>query len=121
MDLQSLVELETRVWDALQRGDADDDRQLLAADFVGVYPSGFADRSDHAGQLANGPTIARFELHDARMVELGDDEALLCYRAEFQRRADGVPQATQSMFVSSLWSRRSGQWVNVFSQDTPAG
>jgi len=120
MNLQALIELETRVWGALRRGDAGDDTRLLAAEFVGVYPSGFADRSDHAGQLANGPTIAQFELHDARMVDLGDDDALLCYRADFQRLVAGVAQPSQSMYVSSLWSRRSGDWVNVFSQDTPA-
>jgi len=120
MDLQALIELETRVWDALRRGDAGDDTRLLSSDFVGVYPSGFADRSDHAGQLENGPTIAEFELRDARMVEVSDDEALLCYRADFGRLVAGVPQATQSMYVSSLWSRRSGEWVNIFSQDTPA-
>jgi hypothetical protein len=26
----------------------------------------------------------------------------------------------QSMYVSSLWCRRDGAWLNVFSQDTPA-
>src|SRR5215203_6055368 len=120
MDLQALIELETRVWDALRRGDAGDDTRLLAADFLGVYPSGFADRSDHAGQLQSGPTVAEFDLTQARMVEVGDDEVLLCYRAEFRRLVAGVPQASQSMYVSSLWSRRSEEWVNVFSQDTPA-
>src|SRR3954469_15207813 len=120
MDLQALIDLETRVWEALRRGDADDDTRLLAADFLGVYPSGFADRSDHVGQLGNGPTVAAFVLRDARMVTLSDDEALLCYRADFQRLVAGVPQASQSIYVSSLWSRRSGDWVNVFSQDTPA-
>jgi hypothetical protein len=49
MDLQALVELETMVWDALQRGDADADSRLLSDDFLGVYSSGFAGRSDHAG------------------------------------------------------------------------
>jgi len=121
MDLQAMVDLETRGWDALLRGDADADTRLLAPDFLGVYSSGFAGRSDHAGQLANGPTIADFELHDARTVEVSDDDVLLCYRAEYRRLVAGVPQPHESMYVSSLWSRRSGEWVNVFSQDTPAG
>ena len=25
------------------------------------------------------------------------------------------------MFVSSLWQRQGGAWINLFSQDTPAG
>ena len=121
MDLQALLELETMVWDALQRGDADADRRLLADDFLGVYSSGFADRADHAGQLAAGPTVASFELHEPRMLELGDDHVLLSYRADYQRLVDGVAQPGKSMYVTSLWSRRAGQWVNVFSQDTAAG
>jgi len=39
------VALESRVWDALVRGDADADADLLATDFLGVYATGFADRS----------------------------------------------------------------------------
>jgi hypothetical protein len=119
MDLDAFIALETRVWDALRRGDADEDTRLLAADFLGVYPSGFADRSEHAGQLANGPTVAEFDLHEARLTVLSDDDALLSYRADWQRaRTD--QRGRESTYISSLWSRRSGEWVNVFSQDTPA-
>jgi len=121
MDLQGLVDLETTVWDALVRGDVDADVRLLSADFLGVYSSGFAGRADHAGQLDGGPTIAAFELHDARTIRLSDEHMLLSYRAQYQRLVGGVAKPNESMYVTSLWSRRSGEWVNVFSQDTPAG
>lgn len=117
--LDTLVELETRVWEALRRGDAGEDERMLAADFVGLYPTGYADRSDHVGQLAEGPTVADYELHDTRLIVLGADDALLCYRAVYRRLVGGRPGRSGSMWVSSLWSRRVGQWVNVFSQDTP--
>jgi hypothetical protein len=120
MDLDGCVELETQVWDALVRGDAGEDARLLADDFLGVYPSGFADRSDHAGQLANGPTVADFELLESRIMVLSDSDVLLSYRAEYHRVSNSPHPAAKSMYVSSLWSRRSGHWVNVFSQDTPA-
>jgi hypothetical protein len=120
MDLDGFLELETAVWDALCRGDAEADGRLLAEDFLGVYPTGFADRSDHVGQLANGPTVADFELDDARLVVVSDDDVLLCYRADWHRFRDGSRGPAESMYISSLWSRRSGRWVNVFSQDSPA-
>ena len=120
MDLDSFIDLETRVWDALRRGDVEEDMRLLAEDFLGVYSIGFAGRSDHAGQLANGPTVAEFELHDARLMVLSDNDALLSYRAEWHRLAAGKRGPRESMYVSSLWSRRPGQWLNVFSQDSPA-
>jgi hypothetical protein len=120
MNLDALIELETRVWDALRRGDADADGQLLAEDFLGVYSSGFANRSDHVGQLANGPTVAEFELRDARLMVLSESDALLSYRADWRRLSSAGPGPVESMYISSLWSRRAGEWVNVFSQDSPA-
>jgi hypothetical protein len=120
MDLDAFVELETKVWDALRRGDAEADAGLLAEDFLGVYTSGFADRSDHAGQLANGPTVAEFELREARLMVLSESDVLLSYRADWRRFSTGERSPAESMYVSSLWSRRAGRWVNVFSQDSPA-
>ena len=118
-DLNSFVELETSVWDALRRGDVEEDSRLLAEDFLGVYPSGFANRSDHASQLANGPTVADFDLSEARLMVLSDDDVLLAYRADWHRFENGGRGARESMYVTSLWSRRDGRWVNVFSQDSP--
>ncbi len=116
MDLAALIALETSVWDALLQGDASGDADLLASDFLGVYPTGFADRSDHAGQLSEGPTVAAYAILDARSVQLSADHALLAYRAEYRRPG---ADAAEEMYVSSVWSRRDGRWINVFSQDTP--
>ena len=77
----------------------------------------FANRADHAGQLDDGPTIAEFAIRDARMMIVSDADALISYRADFQRPGE-AEQAT--WFVSSLWSVRDGRWVSTFSQDTPA-
>ena len=120
MDLAALLELETQVWEALRLGDAEADRRLLAEDFLGVYPTGFADRSDHVGELADGPTVAEYELHDARIMLLSEDDALLAYRADWHALVAGERGERESMYVSSLWCRRAGTWVNVFSQDCPA-
>jgi hypothetical protein len=119
VNLDALLALETKVWEALQRGDAEQDRALLSADFIGVYPTGFSDRTEHAQPLLDGPTVAAFELHEPRLMVLSDDHVLLCYRADWRRMRDGEPGDAESMYISSLWSRRDGDWVNVFSQDTP--
>lgn len=116
--LDLLLELEHAVWRALLDGAPDDDQRLLSADFLGVYPTGYADRSDHVGQLAGGPTVAEYALSDARLVEVSDGAAILVYRASYRRpeRSD-----REEMYVSSLWCRRDDGWVNTFSQDTPVG
>ncbi len=117
MDLDTFVTLESAVWEALRTGDAAADRALLSDDFLGVYTSGFADRDDHAGELAHGPTVAEFAIHDARVLTIADGHVMLSYRAVF-RRVDRAEPETQ--YISSLWSLRGDRWLNVFSQDTPA-
>ena len=111
----TIEELERQVWQALVDGDRAADISLLAPDFLGVYPSGFAGRDDHAGQLDAGPSVAAFDLSQITIRHLSEDAALITYRADFTRPG----RAGEAMLVSSLWERRAGDWVNTFSQDTP--
>jgi hypothetical protein len=120
--VEDFIRLETEVWRALVSGDAAADERLLADEFVGVYPTGFADRSDHVSQLADGPTVDEFTLSDERLVVLSESAVLLAYRADYRRAPRSAqPTEPEAMYVSSVWCRRDGRWVNVFSQDTPPG
>jgi catechol 2,3-dioxygenase-like lactoylglutathione lyase family enzyme len=118
--LEFFVDLESQVWDALAAGDAAADEALLTADFVGVYPTGFAGRSDHVGDLTGGPTVASYSINDARLVRVSGSAVLLCYRADYHRASADGSRAEETMYISSLWIERDGNWRNVFSQDTPA-
>lgn len=120
VNLDELLKLERRVWQALVDGDSVADASMLAEEFLGVSPTGFAGRDEHVAHLDDGPTVAAYDIHDARMLVISDDVLLLAYRAEY-RRADAADQASESMYVSSLWCRRGGRWMNVFSQDTSPG
>jgi hypothetical protein len=118
VDIEALIGLEDEVWNALVLGDAGADEALLAEDFVGVYPTGFAGRADHVRQLSDGPTVASYELSEPRMLTLSSSCVVLLYRADYVRVGDaGVGEA---MYVSSIWELRADRWINVFSQDTPA-
>jgi len=116
MDLPELIALETSVWEALREGSGTADARLLSADFLGVYPTGFAGRDDHVGQLDDGPTVAEYAILEPRLLVLSKDHVVLAYRAEYCRPRSAE---IESMYVSSVWSRRDGAWINVFSQDTP--
>ena len=118
--LEDLIRLETVVWRALADGDAAADGRMLSDDFLGVYPTGFADRKSHVEQLGDGPTVSSFALHEARLLPVSASAVILSYRAEFERPTSSVVSEVHSMYVSSLWCRRDGAWLNVFSQDTPA-
>ena len=92
MSVDFFVALESRVWDALTRGDAAADRSLLPGDFFGVYPTGFANRSDHAGQLDRGATVLAYEIVAATVRMLTEGHALLSYEARFiSLPGDGGP------------------------------
>lgn len=69
-NIEFFIALEMSVWQALVTGDAKSDTDLLTADFLGVYPSGFAGRADHAGQLDQGPVMQEFHLDQARLLEI---------------------------------------------------
>ncbi|TGG91754.1 nuclear transport factor 2 family protein [Natronospirillum operosum] len=112
--------LETRVWEALRTGNAELDAALLADHFLGVYPSGFATRQEHCGQLSEGPTVAAYELRTPRLTVMRDDLVLFSYLAVWSRLQDGQPQVSEKMYVSSIWQRIGDNWLNTFSQDTPA-
>jgi hypothetical protein len=117
--IEEILDCERAVWSALAQGDAAADADALADDFLGVYGSGCAGKAEHAGQLRHGPTVASYALSQARLMTLADDVALLSYRADWS--AHGDPAApTETMYVTSIWRRRDGRWLNVFSQDTPA-
>jgi hypothetical protein len=120
VDIEEFVRLETAVWQALVDGDAAADAALLTDDFLGVYPTGFAGRADHAGQLAAGPTVVSFDLSEARLLAISDDAVLLSYRADSRSAAGTAHPEPTAMYVSSLWIHRDGRWQNLFSQDTPA-
>ena len=112
----TLLAQEHQVWAALVAGDAAADGALLADDFLGLYPDGYAGRADHAAQLASGPTVAEYRLSETRARWLTEGLGLLCYRAEY-RRPGGVEW--ERMWVSSIWRQAGAAWLNVFSQDTP--
>ncbi|MFY0660126.1 MAG: nuclear transport factor 2 family protein [Shimia sp.] len=113
---ETLLALETRVWDALVTGDGDADGALLSEDFIGVYPDGIAGKDAHTGQLDSGATVADYRLSEVQVRATGADSGLLIYRADYLRvgKTDW-----EVMLVSSLWEKRNGAWMNSFSQDTP--
>jgi len=107
---------ERAVWQALVTGDAAADVALLAEDFLGVYPDGFSGRDGHSGQLADGPTVASYAISEEHLRPLGPDHMLYAYRANYRRVG---ATTSEDMLVSSIWEKRDGGWINIFSQDTP--
>lgn len=115
--LAEIISSERQVWDALVSGNLDADDALLCDSFLGVYSDGFAQKTDHTSQLNGGPTVTRYAISSCHLRPLGSAHALFSYQADFKRAG---AQAPETMYVTSIWERRAGAWINVFSQDTPA-
>lgn len=119
-DVDFFLRLETRVWDALVAGDANADERLLSDDFLGVYSTGFAGKSEHIAQLATGPSAASYTLSEARIRELGEGVVLMSYFVHWSRPNRRSGEVQDSMYISSIWKESEGDWRNIFSQDTKA-
>lgn len=115
--LAEIVSLETKVWEALVAGDPKADGQMLTEDFIGVYPSGFSNKGEHCGQLTDGPVMETYLLSKAQLRMITQDAVLLSYLARYRKAGH---EEDAEMYISSLWERHQGQWLNSFSQDTPA-
>ena len=116
--LDDIVAREVKVWEALVEGDPQADGAMLTEDFLGVYTTGFSDRAGHMAELREGPTMAEYRLSEAQLKWLGKKRVTLSYRAEYRKAGS---EAWEAMYISSIWELRDGEWLNSFSQDTPAG
>lgn len=87
LSLDDLLGLEHRGWDALCRsGGAAFYSELMTDDGLMVLVNGMVlDRAQVAASLDGAPPWDRYDLDDARLVELGADAAALVYRAVAQR------------------------------------
>ena len=101
---------ERMVWEALMRGDKAADLASLSADFLGVYPSGLADRTEHAMQCDDGPSVLAYEMADITPpppppYPFAEGVVLIRLRAHFTRPGATGPD---EMFVTSIWRRGGG-------------
>lgn len=111
---ETLLGLETELWEALRTGKAPDGTR--DADFLGVSAGGLNHGDGQVRSFGDAPTVETYRLEDARLKSFGPDHALLVYRANYTRPGGDIEEV---MYVSSVWRRNGSGWANVFSQDTP--
>lgn len=109
-----LLELEEGFWKAA--GDGNYYREHMAAEGLCVLPVGVLDRDETATAIEESEPWADVKLQEMRTLDLGDDEAALCYRAE-AFRDDGSPNYTA--LISSVYIRLGGEWKLFLHQQTP--
>jgi hypothetical protein len=121
---ETLIDLETKFWQAIVDQDPETATELLTEPALMVSAHG-AMKFDHAGyrKMAEKGTmvLTEYELSDMDVLFPNDTTAVLTYRVKQvvtpRDREDGI---VQEMNDSSTWIRRGDQWQCVAHTETPA-
>ena len=108
-----LLELERGFWDSAGNGEYY--QEHMAADGLCVLPVGVLDKKATVAAIAQADPWHDFEFTEVTTLDLGDDEAALCYRAEASRD-DGEGYLA---LTSSVYTRIRGKWKLALHQQTP--
>jgi len=113
--IDTFINLEKKIWEAFINGNYEQDLRYLDNNFLGVYSSGYSNRTEHAEPLKKSPIAIKYEMSDIKLLHLADNCYLLAYYVEWVRKSNNQ---TEKMYVSSIWQKVENQWKNTFSQDS---
>lgn len=113
-----LVDLEKRSWEAWKNRDGKFFQQFLSDDHVELGPGGVTDRSTVVSGVSSPACVVRSYAVDSFSLTMFDGEtALLTYHAA-QDTTCGGSKVPSPVWVSSLYKKRDGRWLNVAFQQT---
>jgi hypothetical protein len=117
---QWLIEQEKLTWDLAIKHEADRYRAFHSPDFFSVGGGGVSDRiHSEDSAMDDHVSFASCQLTAFDVHYTGENAALITYRVN----ASGLDHGKDfkiDQYVSSLWMKRDGKWINVFYQATPA-
>ena len=113
---QTLVALEEHAWQALSQGTgADFYQQNLVPDAVMVFPFGVMTREQTIASLETAAPWSRYQIEEPHVLSLGEDSALLAYRATAERAGEPPYIA----YMTTVFVKQDGSWKTAFHQQTP--
>ncbi len=117
---EQLVQLEKQSWKAWKDHDGKFFEGFLSDDHVELGFGGASDKKEVVAGVASGDCQVRdYSLDSFEMRMLGSEAAILTYHEAQETTCHGkaVPSPC---WVSSLYMKREGRWLNVFYQQTQA-
>jgi len=119
-DVELIRELEAKSWVAWKAQDAAFFERFLSEDHVEVHGYGITGRPAVVGGIRSGICVVQsYSLGTMSTAVVAPDAVLVTYRAEQDTRC-GNSKAPSPVWATSLYVKRSGQWLNVLYQQTPA-
>jgi hypothetical protein len=116
---EELIRLEKQSWAAWQKHDGKFFETFLSDDHAEVGFGGLTSKGQVVDGVASGVCeVANYTLNHFELRMLRDDVALLTYYEAQETNCQGkaVPSPC---WVSSLYMKRGGRWLNVLYQQTP--
>jgi len=117
---ENLIKLEKQSWDAWKARDGKFYQDFLSDDHQEIGAGGVSTKSEIVPFVGSKACLVKSYSVDSFTVTIFDaNTALLTYHAAQDTTCGGSP-VPSPVWVSSLYIRRSGHWLNAFYQQTPA-
>lgn len=117
---EQLIKLERQSWEAWQKHDGKFFARFLAEDHAEVGAAGPTDKAGVVAFVAGGTCkVESYNIDQFHVQRVSADTVLLIYHARQATTCGGAP-VPSPVWVSSLYARRHGRWVNVLFQQSPA-
>ena len=115
-----LTTIEKQSWVAWQGHDGKFFQSFLSDDHVEVGAAGIATKAQVVAYVGSGScVVTHYSVDHFHATRFDTNTALLTYRAEQQTTCGGAAVPSPA-WVSSLFVRRNGKWVNALYQHTKA-
>ena len=116
---QSLIALEKQSWVAWQKRDGAFYQKFLSDDHVEVGGRGTSSKKEVV-DFVGSPVcvVTSYSVDNFNVTILDADAALIVYHAAQDTKCGGR-QVPSPAWVSSLYIRRGGKWLNAMYQQTP--
>lgn len=117
---QILTAAERKSWVAWQKRDGKFFQSFLSDDHIEVGTTGLATKAQVVAFVGSPACLVKsYSVGQFHLTRFDDNTALLTYRAE-QSTMCGKTAAPSPAWVSSLFVRRNGKWMNALYQQTKA-
>ncbi len=116
---KQIIDKEKALWEAWKDKNAKPFEQDTATNVPGVTPVGFVDMQ-HTIQEMQGCNISSYALENTRVDWVGNDVAVLSYKA-MQEGTCGGKKLPPAVYAQSAWVKKGGKWIAVTHQEVPAG
>jgi len=114
-----VIALEKQSWEAIKTKDVKFLDALLTDDAIAVSGDGVANKAQWLkSTFADGCALKSYSTQDFKVVMFDKNTAMVTYKATQDSACNGK-QDPANIWLSSLYVKRGGKWLNSFFQITP--